>query len=324
MKTASSAALAAAIAAATFSAAGCRTIHGSKPGSVPPAPPPEDAQIAPPAAIVAPAPAEAGDSAARPAAQVLPADKVGTPGTYRAFILPEGEDQTDRSYAVEANGLRGQTGTHVSAPPPEKEPEARPEPAPAGSGTYVVQSGDILGRIAQKHGVSTKALAEANGISDPSKIRVGQKLKIPPRGTGLSGAGKRHPHGGANPPAAPKAAKKTLPPKPGYTTYVVQNGEILGRIAIKFKTTAKKLQEANGITDPTKLRAGQAIYVPVSGAEKAAPPAPAPEKAEPDAPVVVPEAPVAGVWAQEPAAAMAGKASDGVPAIPPPGARWEE
>ena len=44
---------------------------------------------------------------------------------------------------------------------------------------YTVQRGDSLSRIAQRHKVSAEALARANGISNPNRIRVGQILKIP-------------------------------------------------------------------------------------------------------------------------------------------------
>ncbi|MBJ07214.1 MAG: hypothetical protein CMO40_08900 [Verrucomicrobiaceae bacterium] len=44
---------------------------------------------------------------------------------------------------------------------------------------YTVQRGDSLSRIAQKHDVSAEAIALANGISNPDRIRVGQTLKIP-------------------------------------------------------------------------------------------------------------------------------------------------
>ena len=44
---------------------------------------------------------------------------------------------------------------------------------------YTIQPGDSISRIALKHGISSKALAEVNGITDPNKIRVGQVLKIP-------------------------------------------------------------------------------------------------------------------------------------------------
>ena len=44
---------------------------------------------------------------------------------------------------------------------------------------YVVQKGDTIWRIAHKHGVDQNKLMEANGISDPRKLRLGMTLKIP-------------------------------------------------------------------------------------------------------------------------------------------------
>ncbi|HEY6630812.1 MAG TPA: LysM peptidoglycan-binding domain-containing M23 family metallopeptidase [Rhizobiaceae bacterium] len=55
--------------------------------------------------------------------------------------------------------------------------------ASGASGTYKVQEGDTLSRIARNTGVSVTAIKEANGLPD-GNIRVGQMLKIP--GTGGS------------------------------------------------------------------------------------------------------------------------------------------
>ncbi len=68
--------------------------------------------------------------------------------------------------------------------------EAAPS-APVGSSmTHVVKTGDTLGSIARKYQVKVGDLATANNIADPTKIRIGQKLKIP----------------GWQAPAAPKSA----------------------------------------------------------------------------------------------------------------------
>jgi murein DD-endopeptidase MepM/ murein hydrolase activator NlpD len=59
------------------------------------------------------------------------------------------------------------------------------EPAlPAAAGapsrtTYVVKSGDTVYRIAAKFGISTTALMNANGLSNPRDLRLGQVLTIP-------------------------------------------------------------------------------------------------------------------------------------------------
>jgi LysM repeat protein len=54
-----------------------------------------------------------------------------------------------------------------------------PVPSAAGGATYVVRPGDSLYRIAMKHKVSQEALQSANGIADPNKLKVGEKLVIP-------------------------------------------------------------------------------------------------------------------------------------------------
>ncbi len=46
-------------------------------------------------------------------------------------------------------------------------------------GTYVVQRGDTLGRIAQRQGVSLSSLMSVNGLSKRSTIFPGQRLSIP-------------------------------------------------------------------------------------------------------------------------------------------------
>ena len=51
--------------------------------------------------------------------------------------------------------------------------------ATTASARYAVKSGDTLSRIATKYGTTVAQLAKANGISNPSLIRVGQVLKVP-------------------------------------------------------------------------------------------------------------------------------------------------
>ncbi len=84
----------------------------------------------------------------------------------------------------------GQTISYVLAmlltqwvgPPAPSTPPPKPAPAPAAR-TYTVQPGDTLGGIArQVYGSVAKypLIAEANRITDPRRIWVGQVLTIPP------------------------------------------------------------------------------------------------------------------------------------------------
>ncbi len=68
--------------------------------------------------------------------------------------------------------------------------------------TYSVRSGDTLSALARKFNTSVSALAKANDIADPSKIRSGQKLTIPDTFEGTASKGGSNAGGGtANRPA---------------------------------------------------------------------------------------------------------------------------
>ena len=68
-----------------------------------------------------------------------------------------------------------------------------------GGATYTVKSGDTLTKIAKKNGTTVKAIEAANGLST-TKIKVGQKLKIPSKGEAAAAA-----------PAAPAPVVDTTP-----------------------------------------------------------------------------------------------------------------
>lgn len=53
---------------------------------------------------------------------------------------------------------------------------------------HQVKPGETLIRIAAKHGLSVKVLAAANGLPQDARVRIGQRLKIPPRTTGIAPA----------------------------------------------------------------------------------------------------------------------------------------
>jgi LysM repeat protein len=52
-------------------------------------------------------------------------------------------------------------------------------PTPSAEGVYIVQEGDYPGSIAEQFGISAEELMEANGITDPTSLIVGQELIIP-------------------------------------------------------------------------------------------------------------------------------------------------
>jgi LysM repeat protein len=79
-------------------------------------------------------------------------------------------------------------GVKVPEPDPAKADETTTEAAPKLSGdTYIVQSGDTLAGIAQKFYKDASLgvfLAEANQLSNPGKLSLGQRILIPPKPKG--------------------------------------------------------------------------------------------------------------------------------------------
>jgi LysM repeat protein len=90
--------------------------------------------------------------------------------------------------------------------------------APGGMQTYTVAAGDSLSVIAQRFQTSVKAIQEANNITDPNLIYVGQKLNIPPptapastTATTVAGAGTATTRAVTTPSPAPAVTATTQP-----------------------------------------------------------------------------------------------------------------
>ncbi len=115
-------------------------------------------------------------------------------------------------------------------------------------GVHVVQRGESLSQIARRYGVSTAALAQANGISNPNLIYAGQRLVIPGASGGASAGGSAT--GGV---------------------HVVRPGENLSGIAARYGTTVAALARANNLSNPNHIYVGQRLVVSGAGAAAARP-----------------------------------------------------
>ena len=102
-----------------------------------------------------------------------------------------------------------------------------------------VRAGDSLSLIALEYGVSTQSIMNANGISNPDLLYMGQELIIP----------------GVNPTTSTASVIVT-----------VEWGDSLSAIAEDYGVSVASLMEANGITHANSIYAGQELTVPgVSG-----------------------------------------------------------
>ncbi len=114
--------------------------------------------------------------------------KLSSDGSSAGVIVPVGSSPSPAATEAAAGtrtpaSAKPAGGTSATpAPSPTLVPtKGKPTPTPAGqhASTYKVKSGDTMSGIAAKFGVTVKALAKINKITDPSKIHVGQVLKLP-------------------------------------------------------------------------------------------------------------------------------------------------
>ncbi len=123
---------------------------------------------------------------------------------------------------------------------------------------HVVQAGETLSDIAVRYGVNMWTIANLNGIANANRIYVGQRLVIP---TG---------------PAAPTTG----------TVHIVQPGNTLIGIGLRYGLDAWTIARANGISNLNHIYVGQRLVIPVAQ--------PAPKPSQPSLPTTYP-----GPWSAE-------------------------
>ena len=125
---------------------------------------------------------------------------------------------------------------------PQRIPGTRQEPSTqSGVIYYTVQEGDTLTSIAQKYDTTVHEITVTNSIVNPNLIYVGEVLKIYPGNRSII---KR---------------KKVF-----TTTYIVQSGDTLTSIAIKFDTTVQAIAELNDLQNPNLIYVGEILKIPTN------------------------------------------------------------
>jgi LysM repeat protein len=202
-----------------------------------------------------------------------PADtSVAGPDTNAQPVTPAGISNAVASSPTSAPPAEPIPTATTSAPPPLAAPEQPPvvsapvappaAPVAAEGREYTIVSGDTLGALARKNGISLKTLLEANPGVNPRKLHVGQKIQLP--GGGEAGAVAST--GGMGAPAAADMGGDT-------SVYTVKSGDTLSKIARANHTSYKKIMALNDLKT-TSIRVGQKLKLPESAEAPAAPAAP--------------------------------------------------
>ncbi len=209
--------------------------------------------VAATAAVSGIAPAAADSSTSAETAAVAHPAKLGAKApslTYRAASHDTLETVAKRTGVsptaiAQANKLTGplRTGQLLTIPAAPGALKAPLPAEPSGSLSHTVQRGETLSGIARQHGTTVSAIAQANGIADPARIYVGQRISIP---------------GAAQP--SPQAAAQSAAQTNG--SHTVQRGETLSGIARQHGTTVSAIAQANGIANPARIYAGKTLTIP--------------------------------------------------------------
>lgn len=111
---------------------------------------------------------------------------------------------------------------------------------------HVVAWGETLSSIAARYGVTIEAIQSANNLATADRIFAGQRLVIP---------------------GAQGDAVRTQPGQ-----HVVQPGENLYRISLRYGVSMEELAAANSLVNGDQVFVGQSLIIPVPGSVAAIPP----------------------------------------------------
>ncbi|MAS35451.1 MAG: hypothetical protein CL610_15680 [Anaerolineaceae bacterium] len=111
---------------------------------------------------------------------------------------------------------------------------------------HIVQPGETLASIANRYGITVSQIAKLNNISNPNHIEAGKTLTV----FELSET------------AIETNTSANESNDMSETTYIMQRGETLADVATRFGVTWPAIVQANNITDPNRVQAGQRIIIP--------------------------------------------------------------
>jgi LysM repeat protein len=180
--------------------------------------------------------------------------------------------------------------TTTEETPAETPPTDGGEAAAAPEGiAHTIAAGENLYEIAEQYNISWVIVAQYNKIENPGTLTVGAIIYIPPQtaaeggedaaagtdtattetapaGTDTSGeaAAGTETSGEAAATGDAAAGAATTTSSATGTFYTVQPGDNLFRIGLQFGISWVQIAEANGITNPNRIYAGQVLKIPVN------------------------------------------------------------
>lgn len=117
---------------------------------------------------------------------------------------------------------------------------------------HKVVDGELLGRIAQRYGTTVANIKRLNPDIDVDRISIGQRILISDGTKSVDLAPKS---------SVVESSAGEVQEQGDEVWYTLQDGDLVGRVALRFGTTTKRIAELNPGINVDKVRSGQRIRV---------------------------------------------------------------
>lgn len=138
---------------------------------------------------------------------------------------------------------------------------------------HTVKDGELVGRIARSYGVTMADIKRLNPDLNPDRISIGQRIRISDGTTPVKTPAPQSDEG-VSATVTEQGADVTVTTQTSATTttqsvgsndgevwHTIADGELVGRIAIKYGTTSKRIAELNPDINIDRVSIGQRIRV---------------------------------------------------------------